>query len=430
MKIIKLLGNSPYERGKSHGTQLKQEIHAMIAVSSEFKEPFQIDYYRKMGKIMLQTPSVMDPIYQYTPWLLDEVKGIAEGAELDYETMLGFQCLHMETVITNLYDFSNPRKEPQDTQNLPSPNKELSCTMVGEMNPSSSRSILAQNCDQGLQWDGFQTLFYIPEPEHGVEIMTWGYPGFLGIYGLNSKGVGLCYNAISDYLEMKLHGLPIAFLTRGLLTKHSFTEAETFLRKQNFCSGLTCTMGDAQEIGTFEVSPNQFKRYRPTTHPNFVYHTNHPLENSDFNTKAKEILKQSSASSLEFIDTSKYDSKEEVLSFLQSMDQVEDVDTLEFLGKLQNSRARLATVQKYIHNHPATFTKENFMELLSSTSHRIHQISMDPKKNPLYGAINMNTNFSVVMELSTTPVLHVAPGPQARTKYERYSFKDLKNISS
>ncbi len=426
MKIIKLLGNSPYERGKSHGTQLKQEIHAMIAVSSEFKEPFQIDYYRKMGKIMLQTPSVMDPIYQYTPWLLDEVKGIAEGAELDYETMLGFQCLHLQTVFTSLFDFANPAKE-KHSQNSPPPNKELSCTVVGGINLSDTGSILAQNCDQGLDWDGFQTLFYIPEPEHDVEIMTWGYPGFLGIYGLNSKGVGLCYNSMSQFLEKKLHGLPIVFLTRGLLTKHSFREVETFLRNQTICSGLTCTIGDAQEIGTFEMTPNQLKRFCPTVHPNLVYHTNHPLEVSDFDLRTQEILQQFGANSLEAMDTSKFDSKEEVLTFLKNMDQIKDIKQFELLGNLQNSKARLVTVQEYFQKHPSSLTKENFIELLSSTSHPIHQISMDPKKNPLYGAIKTNTNFSVVMELSTPPVLHVAPGPPSRTKYERYTFEDLRS---
>jgi len=421
MRVVKIEGSTPYERGFDHGKKLKGQIHEML----EMSQKTAVNYYpnitslKDVGDLILQTPAVMDPIKRNTPWLLDEIKGIAEAAEVDFESLLAFQALHLQTVINSLNLLSSPDNRHEDSRN-----GNLNCTVVGGYQMPQNGTILAQNCDQALAWDGYQTLFHIIEPENDLEIMTVAYPGFIGIYGLNNKGIGICFNSIPMYLEMELKGLPVLFLSRGILSKTNINEAIDFMEQQKLSSGVVCTFGDASKIVCYECSPAQTVQFIPEQYPRFVFHTNHPLVNTDYGPLVREKLEKLGSSSLEAIMTKDVGIEDIRANINNPVWLQKEFPKYEFAGSLENSRVRLNTVQKYLDRHEDTLTVENIKEILSSKDHEFHTICMDPGSNPIYQLIETNTNFSIIMVLKENPVFYVADGPPCRTKYQKFTFEN------
>ncbi len=418
MQVVKIEGANPYERGLAHGKKLKEQVQAMFKISEKFnKEYYNFSSFKQVGELMLQTPAVIDPINRHTPWLLEEIKGISEGVGIDYEAVLGFQVLHLHGVINNLNLLSSQENSKQNSAN---PN--LQCTVVGGYQMPQNGTILAQNCDQALIWDGYQILFHIIEPENDLEIMTVAYPGFVGTYGLNNKGVGLCFNSMPVYLDEKFQGLPVIFLGRGILNKTNIDEAMNFIEQQNLSSGLVCTFGDPSKIVCYECSPAQNAQFIPKKYPRYVYHTNHPLVVNDYSQKVLDHLNNPRSSSLEDLSTAEIDIVNIMKDAIKNSKLQESLIKYELVGQLQNSRIRLQTVEKYLDKHEDTLTVENIKEILSSKDHEVHTICMDPKRNIIYKLMGLNTNFSIIMELSENPVFHVADGPPCKKEYQTFTF--------
>ncbi len=421
MRMVRIEGSNPYERGFDHGTKLKDQIHEMLEMSEKdaVHDSSNSTYLKRVGDLILQTPAVMDPIKRYTPWLLDEIRGIADAAEVDFESLLAFQALHIQGVIDNLNLLPSPNSSTHDAHG-----GNLQCTVVGGYQMPQNGTILAQNCDQALAWDGYQTLFHIVEPENDLEIMTVAYPGFIGIYGLNNKGIGICFNSMPSYLEMELKGLPVLFLSRGILSKTNLNDAIDFMEQQKMSSGLVCTFGDPSKIVCYECSPAQTVQFAPEQYPRFVFHTNHPLVNNDYGPPVRERLKKLEALSLEAIITKDVGMEEIRANIHDPVWLQEEFPKYEFAGSLENSRIRLNTVQKYLDKFKDTLTIENIKEILSSKDHEFHTICVDPGSNPIYQLVEVNTNFSIIMVLRENPVFYVADGPGCKTKYQKFTFEN------
>ncbi|MBW2366611.1 MAG: hypothetical protein JRH15_01860 [Deltaproteobacteria bacterium] len=419
MKIVKIEGSNPYERGLSHGRQLKEQIHEMLNISQKRKanDNTETDYLKAVGDLMMKTPAVMDPINRYTPWLLDEIKGIAEAAEVDFVSLLAFQSLHLQLVIDDLGLLKS-----LDSHDTDSTKASLGCTVVGGYQMDQNSTILAQNLDQTAVWDGYQVLFHIIEPENDLEIMTVAYPGFVGTLGLNNKGIGVCINSIPMYLNKELKGLPVIFLVRGLLSKSNIDEAIDFMEAQRLSSGVVCTVGDSSKIVCYECSPAKNVRFVPEKYPRYVYHTNHPLVNNDYGPLVKEKLEKLESTSLYEITTTDVglDKIQENLTDPEWLEK--ELPKYEFVGHLENSRVRLKTVQKYLDRHKDTLTVDDFKEIFSSKDDDLNTVCMDCNDNPLYKILEINTNFSIIMDLSENPVFYVADGPPSRAEYKKFTF--------
>src|SRR6266850_2592278 len=78
IKLVKLSGTA-YQRGHQHGKQLKMEIAAILF---KWKNTIRQDMKRDADSVItefLATTDFKPAILQWTPDLMEEVKGIAEG---------------------------------------------------------------------------------------------------------------------------------------------------------------------------------------------------------------------------------------------------------------------------------------------------------------------------------------------------------------
>src|SRR4051812_47972471 len=90
LKVLVLEG-PPYQRGATHGRTLKSEIAEVVRLwKAELAGAFKTDADTFIRRFVRQTefPSA---IRKWTPDLWDEICGMADGAGVDFDTMLALQ---------------------------------------------------------------------------------------------------------------------------------------------------------------------------------------------------------------------------------------------------------------------------------------------------------------------------------------------------
>lgn len=87
-QYIKVSG-TPYERGFQYGSQAKERIHKVI---EEYKVLFEKEAFITWDKAYELSKPYRKEIEKYRPDLVEEMQGIADGAGLDFNTILTLNC--------------------------------------------------------------------------------------------------------------------------------------------------------------------------------------------------------------------------------------------------------------------------------------------------------------------------------------------------
>ncbi len=362
------LSGSPFERGCVHGDTLRAEIVE------------QIDFFKALIRDMThldpealfahtETLGWRDTAERWTPDLVEEVRGIAAGADLPFPVLFAWQCV--QEVFWYMV---------QDLQSATGPLD--GCSAIADAGDATHPTILAQNADTVPFWHGYQTLLRIVPAEAGTpadeempEQLIMTYPGLVGPCGLNSAGIGICVNALFYNLNNSTDGLCTSFLARAVLSKKTYNEAVSFIRAVPHASGNALTLGAPGRVTALEVSANQVVPFMLPGSRERTCHTNHVLVSSDFQLNAPRD------------------------PFPNSVDRFE---------MLQGGLAAL----------PGPLTVENTKALLSSHG---AQAQLCRHEDDPYGSM---TTYCMVMELEARPRLHVSFGPPCREAFHTYEFPD------
>ena len=257
------------------------------------------------------------------------------------------------------------------------------CSVIG-LAAEGETTILAQNMDLPKHYDGTQTLLHI-EQEDGLEALVFTAAGLIGTCGLNSAGVGLCVNTLSQ-LSHSTSGLPVAFVARGVLERCTVDEAAGFVRSVSHASGQNYAIGGPDGMVDLECSASKAVSFMPDS--GWIYHTNHPLTNDDLPSQDENAM-------------------DVVFSGSPKAEEARP------RGK-SNSEQRFEFLAERLGSGKEGLTVEAAQALLSSCETPI-SVSRESKGSSM-------TLGSLVMELSVPPVLHLAAGPPAETPYRRWVF--------
>jgi hypothetical protein len=168
VRIVDLSG-SPKERGEVHGRVLKDEIQRLVRAwkaglrQSQGVEP---DEFIKRFIAGTRFTAAID---KWTPGLLDEVRGIAAGSGIDFDTLYVF----------NLMDevWAQGRQVVAHK-----------CTAIGVDARDRQPTIVAQNLDLPVVFHGTQTVLRITAGS-GLQTLVVTVPGLVGANGINSARV-------------------------------------------------------------------------------------------------------------------------------------------------------------------------------------------------------------------------------------------------
>ena len=241
--IIKIQGDAA-ERGRTHGTQLKERIQRTIQF---YRKQFQIPEQQILeisDGFRTATAAFRQDIYT-------EIETLAQAAEVD---PLWIYALNGRTELLNL----NP----------------MECTTLAFKN----QRILGQNWDWESDIEELAVILDI-ETEDGHRILTMTEPGMIGKIGMNNHGVGVGLNfmTIDNYQP---YGVPLHVLLRSILDSKSLAEARTLIEPQLPGKvGNIIIMNGKGETVDLEIAGETF--FAIPVEDRFV-HTNHFLTNIDY----------------------------------------------------------------------------------------------------------------------------------------------------
>ncbi len=256
LRVIELKGTD-YNRGLIHGKTLKKEITQIIRQWSNITEAKHKLKMEVIKNDFLNKVNYIEAIKKWTPELIDEIKGIADGSGINYELIFLLQI-----------------SEELDNY-IPSPEM-FKCTAIGVNKTGNCPTYIAQNMEPPRYLQGFPTLLHIKQYDSDLESYVFTFPGFIGLNGLNSKAVGVTANGLPEYYY-KVKGLPVSFVVRGILEKTTFKDAINFIYNIDHAKAQNYIIGGKEKAICFECDAEKIYKYNSFENPNLTYHTNNYL---------------------------------------------------------------------------------------------------------------------------------------------------------
>jgi predicted choloylglycine hydrolase len=367
LKVLDLSG-SPYERGLEHGRRLRTEIGKVVDLWKEdLGRQGKGDPDRLIKRFLAET-NFVPAIQKWTPDLLEEVRGIADGAGLPFETMFAFQLVDEMWVYLD-----------QPTAGH--------CSSMGVAKSGAHPAYVAQNMDLEAFRDGFQVVLHIAANRSLPEQFVFTCAGLIAANGVNNRSIAIACNTLLQ-LGASRDGLPVAFVVRGVLAKTSPEDAVKFMRGVKHASGQNYILGAGDQVFDFEASASKVVEFRPAVDGSIVYHTNHPLANDDL--------------------------KPWHLAMKQVASLLPD-------GKIQgDSETRLASVQKRIREPASAIDAGVIKETLRSRDSDVHPVCRSRREgDPVF------TFGATIMTLSDTPSLEVTMGPPDANRFVLLKFQQV-----
>jgi hypothetical protein len=359
LKVVVLEG-TPHNRGLTHGKAMKEEIHEAVRRWKSFlARAFKTDADGFIRRLVQRTDFVA-AIKRWTPQLLEEIQGMAEGAGVDFDTMLVLQ-LPDEC-------FVNGRAVAAEH-----------CSALGFAKGVGHSSCVAQNVDLPSFTDGLQVVLHIKE-DSGSQAFILTQAGCIGLAGMNSHGLGICCNAVWQ-LNSCRDGLPVSCVLRGVLQQRSEADAVAFLHKVKHATGQNYVIGGPVGVYDFECSAGRVERFKPDGRDDLVWHTNHPLVNEDY--------------------TPAYRSQR--------------ANPADLAKREADTQTRMECLARRLAHGSAAHDLAFVQSVLRARDSEKYPVSRPNTGNGLSFA-------SVIMMLSESPVFYVYPGPPDGTPYEELSF--------
>ena len=254
--IVQLSGK-PRDRGLAHGEQLREMIEHGLELWRENLPTSGTSLKQTIDEFLARSGH-LGAAEKWTPRVVDEIRGIADGADVRFETLFAY----------NLAD------EQQIFLGRP-PNK---CTTVGIRAGADGVPISGQTMDTSGWFADTRVALSIQEQETGLDILSFTIAGIVALCGVNNAGVSVWCNAVYQ-LANSPHGLPVACIARATLSQPTIGQAERFIRSVSHASGQNYLIGSPDGVISLECSARSVVATRPDG--NAVWHTNHPLENLD-----------------------------------------------------------------------------------------------------------------------------------------------------
>jgi len=274
LRVLDLPG-SGYERGLEHGRKLKKEIAELLVL---WKKSLENEVHIPADTFIhdfLTSTSFLSAIKKYTPDVLEEVRGIAEGSGQPFKDIYAFQ------LVDEYWVYEDKLQNAKGSQH---------CSGIGIPSRSGRPAYVSQNLDVESWMDGYQIVLHILGDVHTPEQYVLSCAGLVALNGINHHGIALCVNTLME-LQASPDGLPVAFMIRGVLAQNTGAAALKMLTTAKHASGQNYILGIGDSVYDFEASANSVIRMAPDA-AGLVYHTNHPVANIDIKPWYKEYYEK------------------------------------------------------------------------------------------------------------------------------------------
>src|SRR5262245_48275846 len=232
------------EMGRQHGEQASRQIRTHVEQIGRSRDQLRAQAGR------------FKPLFEkYCPHLLDEITGLAEGAGITLEEALAV----------------NIRAELRKTA-------PEGCTtyVLGRRSTANHQILAGQNSDMGQQSIDLGYILHL-KPKSKPQVLIWTFGGMIGYHGMNSAGVAIFENALSDSGEVPRgrFAMPHYPVKRMILESSSVEAALGLFEKIPLASNKNYVMCDGSgailDLETTTAGPEVLK----DRGAGFLAHSNH-----------------------------------------------------------------------------------------------------------------------------------------------------------
>jgi len=254
LKFAKIeISGEALERGYQIGTKYKDHIGNFVRfMYKEFITNLGLPSEEKvLQHVAKYTPYIED----YSPEIAEEIKGIAKGAGRPYEEIVMLNML--EELIW-----------PQGSER-----GHFRCTTFAATGRAteSGEVYLGQTWDTDIEtFENCKAQLIAVKRPSGPNFLTYTYPGVLASAGLNSNGIGICWNTVPT-LELKV-GVPTYIIVAEILRQKTIGDALTAILRAKRASCFNFVLADESEIYDVEATPSDVDI---AYHDTYMGHANH-----------------------------------------------------------------------------------------------------------------------------------------------------------
>ena len=256
---------SARERGRQYGESARARVRTSI---DAYRDVFA--HYAGLGWMTVQGQArrYLAAIEAYNHNYVQEMRGIAEGADVDFEDILAINT-RSEVM------FAAKARAAQEHARMPA-----ECTSFAVIPRASANghTLIGQNWD----WlpHSFETCMVLEvRQDAGPDFVTVVEAGLLAKTGMNSSGVGVCANALVSDADQGLPGVPFHLVLRGLFDAENLSDALTVAQQGFRSSSGNYLLAHQDGISvSLEGAPGDFSRLFMVFPENgILLHTNHFL---------------------------------------------------------------------------------------------------------------------------------------------------------
>jgi len=244
--LIEVSGTS-YEMGYQHGAQVAHLVRRYIVWIEKLTG-------KPRESLCSNAMTFLPMIEALSPALIEEIRGLAEGARITLEEAVLCQA---RAEAARVHDGA--------------------CTAfaITRSATADGQPLAGQNQDLEPEYADVAILLHLKPRDGRPRALMFTFAGQLGYSGMNEHGVAHFANALYDF-EWR-PGLPHYPLKRVMLEKRTAEECVSLLRQSRACSSANVVLCDGRgEIADVEVRPEGIAIFSDTD-PHWRVHTNHYL---------------------------------------------------------------------------------------------------------------------------------------------------------
>jgi isopenicillin-N N-acyltransferase-like protein len=258
--LIEISG-PPRERGRQYGQKAAGRIKKGTT-----------HYFAQLKELSLDAKGVAELVRDYLPVIeefepsyIEEMRGIAEGADVPFEDVV---LLNARTEILKL---ANPKIRAR----LKAPDEPDGCTGVVVMPQASAngRLIHAQNWDWKRECAETAVVLKVRRDD-GPDLMTFTEAGALGRCGFNAVGIAITANYLQSDRDYRQVGVPLALIRRKVLEQEHVALAmrAVYCTKKSAANNMIVSHREGVAID-FECAPDETFQVHPQN--GLLVHANH-----------------------------------------------------------------------------------------------------------------------------------------------------------
>lgn len=234
-----------YEMGRQHGNQAGELVRRYLSWIERLTDlPLDVLCHNAQAFLPL--------IERLSPALIEEVRGLADGAEITFDEALLCQAR------------GEAAKGPSE-----------GCTAFAVTGSATKDGmpLAGQNQDLEPEFADVSILLHVKPTDGRPRALMFTFAGQVGYSGMNQHGLAHFANALYDCPWR--FGLPHYPLKRVILEQKDLASCVEILRRHATCSAanLVLCAGDGQ-VADLEIRPEGIAHFEDK-HPDAVLHTNH-----------------------------------------------------------------------------------------------------------------------------------------------------------